>query len=152
MKAKSILLMLIALPFLMSCNNEDDVNTIFCSGTWHLLNMYTTSEWNKENITDSKPVYSPTNGLAELQGFTILFKQDGSFAAGANGVSLSGTWTADGKSRKITISYTGQATGSTLAKVYFEALKNGAYYRGTDKVLQIAPQEKNTFMQFKHNN
>lgn len=34
MKLKSILYILMLLPFLWSCNNEDDVEEIFASGTW----------------------------------------------------------------------------------------------------------------------
>lgn len=37
MKLKSILYILMLLPFLWSCNNEDDVEEIFASGTWHVV-------------------------------------------------------------------------------------------------------------------
>ena len=40
MKLKSILYLLIALPLLWSCNNEDNIEDIFSSGTWYLINFY----------------------------------------------------------------------------------------------------------------
>lgn len=40
MKLKSILYILMLLPFLWSCNNEDDVEEIFASGTWHVVDFY----------------------------------------------------------------------------------------------------------------
>lgn len=39
MKLKSILYILMLLPFLWSCNNEDDVEEIFASGTWHVVDL-----------------------------------------------------------------------------------------------------------------
>lgn len=49
MKLKSILYILMLLPFLWSCNNEDDVEEIFASGTWHVVDFYGKANWDKRN-------------------------------------------------------------------------------------------------------
>ena len=46
-KLKSILYILMLLPFLWSCNNEDDVEEIFASGTWHVVDFYGKANWDK---------------------------------------------------------------------------------------------------------
>lgn len=46
MKLKSILYILMLLPFLWSCNNEDDVEEIFASGTWHVVDFYGKANWD----------------------------------------------------------------------------------------------------------
>lgn len=51
MKLKSILYILMLLPFLWSCNNEDDVEEIFASGTWHVVDFY--GKANGTNGTES---------------------------------------------------------------------------------------------------
>jgi hypothetical protein len=152
MNFKNLLTLLLTVPFIIACNNEDDINAIFCSGTWQLNNFYITSQWNKQNITDSRLQYENMNekDLAEVQSFSIKFSEDGSFTAIANNSNIQGTWSADGKSRKVSVSYTGQPSGTTWAKRYFEALKNAKYYKGTNGFLQLAPQETNSFIQFKH--
>ncbi len=151
MKFKYVLVLLCMLPFITGCNDEDDINAIFCSGTWTLLNFYETSNWNDQTPKNTRVLYAPETPQAqEIKDFTILFKQDGSFTASANGGNLSGKWSADGKKRYITISYDSQPTGSAMAKLYFETLKKVKYYKGTDAFIQLAPEGKNTFIQFNH--
>lgn len=61
MKLKSILYILMLLPFLWSCNNEDDVEEIFASGTWHVVDFYNgtespnTMQWHTTRIRLSQP-------------------------------------------------------------------------------------------------
>ena len=44
---KYIRCLLFVLPFLLSsCNQEDDINEIFVSGQWQLVNYYTGIDWN----------------------------------------------------------------------------------------------------------
>ena len=49
MKLRHIFYLLITLPLLWSCNNEDDINEIFVSGTWNVGNFYTGGKWHKVN-------------------------------------------------------------------------------------------------------
>lgn len=65
MKLKSILYILMLLPFLWSCNNEDDVEEIFASGTWHVVDFYGKANWDKRN---GEPKY---NAMAHNPDKTI---------------------------------------------------------------------------------
>lgn len=89
MKLKSILYILMLLPFLWSCNNEDDVEEIFASGTWHVVDFYGKANWDKRN---GEPKYNamahnPDKTIATegrkaldiIHGFNITFKADGTF-------------------------------------------------------------------------
>ena len=89
MKLKSILYILMLLPFLWSCNNEDDVEEIFASGTWHVVDFYGKANWDKRN---GEPKYNamahnPDKAIATegrkaldiIHGFNITFKADGTF-------------------------------------------------------------------------
>ena len=71
MKLKSILYLLIALPLLWSCNNEDNIEDIFSSGTWYLINFY------GGGLDDAgTPEFTPKDDNATLeviQKFTIVF-------------------------------------------------------------------------------
>ena len=61
---KYIRCLLFVLPFLLSsCNQEDDINEIFVSGQWQLVNYYTGIDWNNYNA-NAKPTY-----LLLRQGF-----------------------------------------------------------------------------------
>ena len=53
------------LPFLWSCNNEDDVEEIFASGTWHVVDFYGKANWDKRN---GEPKY---NAMAHNPDKTI---------------------------------------------------------------------------------
>ena len=54
MKLKHILYILCAIPFLWGCNDEDDINEIFASGPWYVVNYFTKADWNKRN---GEPIY-----------------------------------------------------------------------------------------------
>ncbi len=70
MKLKSILYILMLLPFLWSCNNEDDVEEIFASGTWHVVDFYGKANWDKRN---GEPKY---NAMAHNPDKAIFYQGD----------------------------------------------------------------------------
>ena len=86
MKLKSILYLLIALPLLWSCNNEDNIEDIFSSGTWYLINFY------GGGLDDAgTPEFTPKDDNATLeviQKFTIVFNNDNTFKASAQNITL----------------------------------------------------------------
>jgi hypothetical protein len=70
-------LLLLLLPMLWgSCSTEDDVDTIFESGTWHVVNYYTQANWSKGT---GKPLYTIADGnnLEEVTKFTLVFHKNG---------------------------------------------------------------------------
>ena len=101
MKLKSILYILMLLPFLWSCNNEDDVEEIFASGTWHVVDFYGKANWDKRN---GEPKYNamahnPDKTIATegrkaldiIHGFNITFKADGTFTGSIQNGTIEGT-------------------------------------------------------------
>ena len=101
MKLKSILYLLIALPLLWSCNNEDNIEDIFSSGTWYLINFY------GGGLDDAgTPEFTPKDDNATLeviQKFTIVFNNDNTFKASAQNITFEGIWEANGKDRSVSI-------------------------------------------------
>ena len=45
MKLRQLAYLLLVLPFLWSCNTEDDINEIFISGTWNVVNYFGKANW-----------------------------------------------------------------------------------------------------------
>lgn len=160
MKLKHILYVLMVLPFLWSCNNEDDVNEIFVSGTWSLVNFYTHAKWSSNNDKEAQPVYNPSirpsdgDILKVIQKFTITFNDDQTFTATAQNLTFEGKWEADGKNRTISIRITNKPNASSYNRQYIDALSNACFYKGiggSGGFLQLAPEDKDSFIQFKHN-
>ncbi|WP_455673594.1 DUF4847 family protein [Phocaeicola sp.] len=150
MKLKHILYILLVLPFLWSCNDEDNVDDIFASGTWHLVNYYTKANWDKRN---GDPKYKPTDqGSSIIQKFTLNFNSNGTFTGSMQNVSnFEGTWQADGKDRTVFLKINGNPnTSSAYNKEFIEALKNVAFYQGDSNFLMLGPEDKRSYIQFTH--
>lgn len=153
MKLKSLLSILLIIPFLWSCNNEDDINEIFVSGTWKVVNYFTKADWDKRN---GEPVYKLNTqegiqALNVISKFTITFNEDGTFKATMANSTFDGTWQANGKDRSLFLSIKGSPnTSNRLYKEFVETLKNVAFYQGDSHVLLLAPTEKESYIQFKH--
>lgn len=154
MKLKNILYLLCALPFLWGCNNEDDLDEIFVSGTWYVVNYYTKADWNKRN---GEPVYkgNTTEGqeaLKVIQLFTLTFNNDGTCKGTMQNGSFEGTWNADAKSRSFHFKVQGNPnTSSRFNRELLETLKNAAFYQGDSNVLMLGPSDKRSYIQFRHN-
>lgn len=153
MKLKSILYILMILPFLWSCNDEDDVEEIFVSGTWHVVNYFGKANWDKRN---GDPKYKPTdteglNALRTIQAFTLLFNVDGSFVGKMQSGNFKGKWQADGKERTIRLRIEGNPnTSSSYDREFVETLQNVVFYQGDSNVIMLAPEDKKSFIQFSH--
>lgn len=153
MKLKSILYILMIVPFLWSCNDEDDVEEIFVSGTWHVVNYFGKANWDKRN---GDPKYKPAdtagrNALQTIQTFTLLFNVDGSFVGKMQSGNFKGKWQADGKERTIRLRIEGSpGTSSSYDREYIETLQNVEFYQGDSNVLLLAPEDKKSFIQFSH--
>lgn len=154
MKLRFILYILLALPLLCSCNNEDDLDEIFASGTWYVVNYFGKANWDREN---GDPVYKPTDNegrkaLAIIHTFTLTFKSDGTFTGSMERGDFSGTWQADGKERTIRLRITSNpnTSGYSHSKTYIETLENAVFYRGDSNYIMLAPEDKKTYIQFAH--
>ena len=166
MKLKSILYLLIALPLLWSCNNEDNIEDIFSSGTWYLINFYGgglddagtpefTPNFYGGGLDDAgTPEFTPKDDNATLeviQKFTIVFNNDNTFKASAQNITFEGIWEANGKDRSVSINIEDRRNSTNLSNKFMDALVNARFYKGDSNYLRLAPEDKKSFIQLRHN-
>ena len=150
MKLKHLFYMLLILPLLCSCNNEDDINEIFISGIWNVGNFYNGGDWNKVN-DGARPAYTKEEDLKALNYMTVTFLEDGSLQGRLNNGTFTAKWSANGEDRTLSITnLKTTATPSGKAKQLIEVLKNAAYYKGDKNYLKIAPSDKKSYVQLGH--
>ncbi len=150
MKLKHLFYMLLILPLLCSCNNEDDINEIFISGIWNVGNFYNGGDWNKVN-DGARPAYTKEEDLKALNYMTVTFLEDGSLQGRLSNGTFTAKWSANGEDRTLSITnLKTTATPSGKAKQLIEALKNAAYYKGDKNYLKIAPSDKKSYVQLGH--
>ena len=150
MKLKHLFYMLLILPLLCSCNNEDDINEIFISGIWNVGNFYNGGDWNKVN-DGARPAYTKEEDLKALNYMTVTFLEDGSLQGRLSNGTFTAKWSANGEDRTLSITnLKTTATPSGKAKQLIEALKNAAYYKGDKNYLKIAPSDKKSYVQLEH--
>ena len=150
MKLKHVLYLILTLPLLWGCNNEDNVDEIFVSGIWNVGNFYNGGDCNKLN-DGARPAYTKEDDLKALNFLSVTFMEDGTLQGRMNNGTLTANWKANGEDRTISITQLKTtATPSGKSKQLVEALKNAAYYKGDSKVLKLAPQDKKSYVQFGH--
>ena len=151
MKLRHILCLLFALPLMTGCNNEDDINEIFISGTWNVGNFYIGGNWSKYDNDGARPKYTKEEDIKTLNALTVNFLEDGTLQGQIATGTFSGKWSANGDGRTVSITnLKTNGTPSGKSKEFIEALKNAAYYKGDSKYLKLAPQDKKTYVQFGH--
>lgn len=150
MKLKHVLYLILTLPLLWGCNNEDNVDEIFVSGTWNVGNFYNGGDWDKLN-DGARPAFTKEDDLKALNYLTVTFLEDGTLQGRMNNGTFTAHWKANGEDRTISITQLKTtATPSGKSKQLVEALENAAYYKGDSKVLKLAPQNKKSYVQFGH--
>ena len=150
MKLKHVFYLLLMLPLICSCNNEDDIQEIFISGTWNVGNFYSGGDWNKVN-DGARPVYTKEEDFKALNILTVTFLEDGTSQGKMNNGTFTAKWAADGKDRTLTITQLKtSAVPSGKSKELVEALSQAAYYKGDSKYLKIAPKDKKSYVQLGH--
>ena len=150
MKLKHLLYLLLALPLFWGCNNGDDVNEIFVSGTWNVGNFYNGGDWNKVNDR-ARVNYPDPKDTQALNYLTVTFLTDGTIQVRMNNGTFTANLSANGDDRTISITQLKTtATPSGKSKELIEALKNAAYYKGDSNYLKLAPQDKKSYVQFGH--
>lgn len=153
MKVKQIFYLLFVLPLLWSCNNEDDIDEIFISGTWNVVNYFGKANWEKRN---GEPIYKMdekegVQALSVISTFTLIFSENGTFTGTMQSANFDGKWQANGKERTIRLTFNGTPSTSTkFNKEFISYLKEAAFYQGDSNVLLLAPQEKKTYVQLRH--
>lgn len=150
MKLKNWLYIFMLLPFLWSCNDEDDIDAIFISGTWDVRNFFTGGDWDKTN-DGARPVYTKEEDFKVLNQMTVSFLPDGSVQGKTGNGTFSANWEADGKGRTVLISNIKTSTAPTgKSKQLIEALTNARFYKGDSNYLKLAPEDRKTYVQLGH--
>lgn len=153
MNFKNILCLLFTLPLFLGCT-EDDIDEIFISGTWNVVNYFTKADWDKRN---GEPVYKQDNkddveSLKVISTFTLIFHENGTLEGTMQNARFDGTWDANGKERTVHMSIQGNPdTASRFNKQFIDALKEATYYQGDSNVLMLGPSDKRSYIQFRHN-
>jgi hypothetical protein len=130
-----------------SCSTEDDVDTIFESGTWRVVNYFTKADWNKGK---GQAIYTITDSnLKTLNTFTVVFNKNGTLTGTVQNGDISGTWTANGKDRTVHITIQ-KVPSTSLNRTFVEYLENAVYYRGDSNYLMLGPEDKQSFVQLTH--
>lgn len=138
---------------LYGCNQEDDINEIFDSGVWQLVNYYTGGDWNSNNDRYARPAYTTPQDLETLGKITITFDSDGTFNGTLDGGTFEGKWQANPKDRSFAVIGEIKASISLSGKnaEFIKKLKLASYYKGNSRgFLQLAPDARTTYMQFTH--
>ena len=150
MKLKHLLYLFLTLTLLWGCNNEDDIDEIFVSGTWNVGNFYNGGDWNKVN-DGARVKYTKEEDIKALNYLTVTFLKDGTIQGRMNNGTFTAKWKANGEDRTVSITQLNTtATPSGKSKELIEALKNAAYYKGDSNYLKLAPLDKKTYVQFGH--
>lgn len=139
------MVLLMLMPLFLSCDKEDDIDDIFIGKTWYV----TGATINGTSITgdDIKSLYvSPSS-------YMIYFSSDNTFngilAAGSH---ISGSWNADGKKQKMSMSFakSENVNVTTLSSNIYNVLKDATSYSGDVNNIQIKEDHKN-FVRFTSN-
>lgn len=137
--------------FLSSCNQEDDIYEIFASGTWRVNNYYTDCNWNNLAYKPGNPVFTSVDDLKIINSFTVIFEDDGTMRGNIDGGTFTAKWNADAKDRSFSITnISANVSLSGKNAEFINRLKNVKYYQGDSKTMQLAPQDKTTYIQFNH--
>jgi hypothetical protein len=129
MKQIGIILSLCLL--LAACSTEDDVNEIFCGKRFKITGL----TYNGQKIVKDVKEFYAVDGT-----YWISFSQMSVTGMLQSGMSVEGTWSADGGNRQLTIHLTSprNADGaSDICNKVFNILKNATSYSGDSNVLRI---------------
>lgn len=148
---KYIFSFLVIPMFLVSCNQEDDIYEIFASGTWRVNNYYTDCNWNNLAYKPGNPVFTSVDDLKIINSFTVIFEDDGTMRGNIDGGTFTAKWNADAKDRSFSITnISANISLSGKNAEFINRLKNVKFYQGDSKTMQLAPQDKTTYIQFNH--
>lgn len=169
MKLKYIALLLLTLPVLSACDQEDDVIEIFEGKTWKLTNVFFAKGGNNVcwDYWKDEEAYNASEELRQKKGnFVINFtgaeingNVTGEYHGNAVSTTISGKWEANGKNNTFK-AQSDQQPGNNmniLERVYINGLINAYKYEGdTNGNLRIFfkdPDKKdNRFLLFHINN
>lgn len=140
----------ICLAILLSGCNEDDVMEIFASGqTWHWSSSYDTSNWEDDNNWESTLSIDEREQInKDQEKYIIRFSEDGTVEGQGNAITFTGTWSANGEDRSISINIRANRNPSGLDEIFFDEISNAKFYRGDSRLIKLFNIDKNHYIQF----
>jgi hypothetical protein len=131
--------------FFVGCNQTDDLKGILIGKTWKL------TEIRYDNGSLCRDYWAIASGGFDQEAFDVSYKQkavrecftlifsgvdsggkaSGQYMGKATNATLSGNWSADGKSRAFQTSYqSAEMDKDVLGKAFANAIKNAEFYSG----------------------
>ena len=132
-----------------ACNNEDDVLAIFTGKTWRVtynpqMMEQTIFNGNTETITNTLNILNKgSNFTISFDGSEIDGAVGGTFTATGTNVTFTGEWSADGKSREMTLAirtpqnYATIRDNNVLGNELLDCLRNITHYEGDSNNLYL---------------
>ena len=136
-----LLPVLLMLPMLGSCNDEDDVAEIFVGKTWKVSRIvpegstqqFPEGLWSSE--AEKNNIMTAFNNTAN---YTLKFtngtgtETGGEFEARGVKATIKGTWNADGETNALTLNVksTGATESDALAELFVNGVKKTEKYKG----------------------
>lgn len=163
---KNILTVVLIVTALSSCNDTDDVVKIFTKDTKKVTMLLSATSTNPKEQDlwngNAKAKEESVRLRNEPGNYEIIFDSEdepedgiirGTFKGRAIKTTLEGTWSADGKTQKMSmILNRGIGPGSEtdiMAKEFIRALDNKVYkYQGDTQSLSLFYEEKNPLNKF----
>ncbi len=132
-----LLLILIPVLIITSCENEDDIEAIFYGKSWKITGA--TINGTELNGDKLRQLYVSDDA------YTIYFA-DGTFSATfASGSNTKGTWKANGKKQTFGVNVTSQTgiDATELSSQLFTIFRSATKYKGDVNILRISSDPQN---------
>ena len=142
MKLKYITLLLLMLPVLSACNQEDDVIDIFTGKRWKLnfiidakdkicTDSYFTNVSAEVKEASMKKMADKGNFIIDFTGVEVDGEVIGTYSGRATNTTISGNWQANGKNNSFSTDQGGPSGNEDLlGKVFINGLATAYKYEG----------------------
>ncbi len=130
MRLKLIGILLLMLPFICSCNDDDDIEGIFLNRIWYVTEVFNSA--GTPALEDSQRSEIRNN----QSRYYISFTQS-SFMGVAGSNQFSGSWTVNGSNHSIRFYNISQGTSNTISSHIIQILENAERYEGDYNQLRI---------------
>ena len=89
--------------------------------------------------------------MKTINSFTVIFDDNGTMKGEIDGGTFTANWNADPKDRSFSITNINASISLSGKNLEFiNRLKNVRFYQGDSMTMQLAPQDKTTYIQFNH--
>lgn len=147
MKIRFILLILLVIPFLQSCDNEDDVAGIFTGKTWKMTGIYDSRDmknpykgyWSNEDSFNASMAKLNQSGnfIIAFGGMKVDDVISGEYVGRATSTDYSGNWWANGDNNSFSTSKQTGSDNDVLGQAFLAGLKDAYKYDGDYNNLRI---------------